>query len=176
MAGIKGRAGEDTGPYEWSIGCAVDGGRTNAQYPQGARRIRKAAKPPTAALCAPLQAVYRSIPIDEGRRAEVVAPYGDLCSNTTTANRHGGLYRTTNNDSTFKFRRQVERGRQSGSCRPQQIQRRGHALKTPSAKQKPPPPRPKHRAKPTRRSTEAAPRPMVLRGTGVRTVPRLRRG
>ena len=110
---------------------------------------------------------YRTIPTNRGRRAEVVAPYGDLCSNTTTANRHGGLYRTTNNDSTFKFRRQVERGRQSGSCRPQQIQRRGHALKTPSAKQKPPPPRPKHRAKPTRRSTEAAPRPMVLRGSKI---------
>ena len=30
------------------------------------------------AQCAPLHVVYRSIPIDGGRRAEVVAPYGDL--------------------------------------------------------------------------------------------------
>ena len=106
MAGIKGRAGEDTGPYEWSIGCAVDGGRTNAQYPQGARRIRKAAKPPTAALCAPLHTVYRSILIDGGRRAEIVAPYGDLYSNSI-AGKHGGLCRTTDSEATFKPRGQV---------------------------------------------------------------------
>ena len=91
-------------------------------------------------------------------------------------NRHGGICGTGPTQHPTSPGGKSKRGRQSGSGRPQQIQRRGHALKTPSAKQKPPPPRPKHRAKPTRRSTEAAPRPMVLRGTGVRTVPRLRRG
>ena len=65
--------------------------RTGAHYPQGARRIRKAVKPPTAALCAPLQ-VY-----DQRHR------------------KHGGLCGTTNSEATSKSRRQVERRRQSGS-------------------------------------------------------------
>ena len=37
------------------LGAPAGVGRVGARYPQGARRIRKAAKPPTAALCAPLQ-------------------------------------------------------------------------------------------------------------------------
>ena len=80
--------------------------RAGAQYPQGVRRIRKAAKLPTAALCAPLHTVYRSIPIDGGRRAEIVAPYGDLYSNSI-AGKYGGLCRTTDSEATFKPRGQV---------------------------------------------------------------------
>ena len=91
-------------------------------------------------------------------------------------NRHGGICGTGPTQHPTSPGGKSKRGRQSGSGRPQQIQRRGHALRIPLSMREPPPPRPKHRAKPTRRTTEAAPRPMVLRGTGVRTVPRLRRG
>ena len=108
MAGIKGRAGEDTGPYEWSIGCAVDGGRTNAQYPQGARRIRKAAKPPTAALCAPLHTVYQSIPVDGGAARRGVAAYGDWCKTPKARHRQARRHlRHRANEVTIKSRGQV---------------------------------------------------------------------
>ena len=50
-------------------------GSRAAEYPQGVRRIRKKAKLPMGARCAPLQTVYRSISINGERRAGVVAPY-----------------------------------------------------------------------------------------------------
>ena len=79
-----------------------------------------------------------------GRRAarRVAAPYGDLHNNNITG-KHGGICCTTNSETTFKFRRQVE-------ARQAERQRRFIAgLKTggrspvPSALRELPPPRPK---------------------------------
>ena len=112
----------------------------------------------------PLQPIYHH-QVKSRQRLRCVRPYKRY------TNRHGGICGTGPTQHPTSPGGKSKRGRQSGSGRPQQIQRRGHALKTPSAKQKPPPPRPKHRAKPTRRSTEGAPRPMVLRGERIRAVP-----
>ena len=135
----------------WSAG--VD--RAGAQYPQGARRIRKAAKPPTAALCAPLHTVYRSIPIDGGRRAGVVAPYGDLYSNSI-AGKHGGLCRTTDSEATFKPRGQVVARGAERQRRFTKGPKTGGAFRIPLSVQEQPPPRPKHQTEIPHQSTEAA--------------------
>ena len=120
--GIGGWAGEDTGPY--GVG-PPDMVRENVCR---------------GAQCAPLQTVYRSIPIDEGWRAEAVAPYGDLYNNSI-AGKYGGICRTGPAKQPSSSGGKSWRGWQSGSGGLPQSYRREDALKIPSTKQEQPPPR-----------------------------------
>ena len=114
------RTGKDTDPYKIPafVGADVPIGpsspntanpdRAGAQYPQGARRIRKAAKPPTAALCAPLHTVYQSIPVDGGAARRGVAAYGDWCKTPKARHRQARRHlRHRANEVTIKSRGQV---------------------------------------------------------------------
>ncbi len=92
------------------------------------------------AQCAPLQTVYRSIPIDEGWRAEAVAPYGDLYNNSI-AGKYGGICRTGPAKQPSSSGGKSWRGWQSGNGGLPQSYRREDALKIPSTKQEQPPPR-----------------------------------
>ena len=88
------------GHQTWFVKTDVGAHTVRPSFP-GAAGVDRA-----GAHRAPLHTVYRSIPIDGGRRAEIVAPYGDLYSNSI-AGKHGGLCRTTDSEATFKPRGQV---------------------------------------------------------------------